>query len=117
MKTNETKFTPGPWACEKTGDGKRFIIGDNQSTWGTHVAEVHRDDIDRDEAEANAALIRHAPELFAALVALVEAKDASIDQFTAKEIDGIEAAMKRAREVMDLAAPSNTKPTDAQRSP
>jgi len=66
MKTN-TKFTAGPWACEKTGDGKRWIIGENQSTWGTHVGEVHRDDIDRDEAEANAGLIQRAPEMHALL--------------------------------------------------
>lgn len=105
MKTNVTKFTPGPWACEKTGDGKRFIIGDNQSSWGTHLAEVHRDDIDRDEAEANAALIRHAPELFAALEDMVAAYDDDTEEAF--------PALDRAREALALAAPSNTKVTNS----
>ena len=59
----KTQHTPGPWKCDKSGDGKWWTIGRGQSTWGTHVAEVHRDDIDREEAEANCRLILLAPEL------------------------------------------------------
>lgn len=61
---------------------------------------------------APVAPIQRAPELFAALVALVEAENASIDQFTAKEIAGIEAAMKRAREALALAAPTGGSKSD-----
>jgi len=61
MKT--TKHTPGPWTCQRTGDHKRYIIGDGQTKWGTEVAEVYSDDTDHDEAAANAALIQHTPDM------------------------------------------------------
>lgn len=59
--------TPGPWTCKQTGDQKAYIIGEGQSAWGTHVAEVYSDDTDGDEARANACLITAAPELLAVL--------------------------------------------------
>ena len=116
MKTNETKFTTGPWACEKTGDGKRLIIGDNQSSWGTHVGEVHRDDIDRKEAEANAALIRKAPEMFAALVKCSAHLGAEIEQkaLTESAADGTQALSREVATLLDVvAAPSNNQASHA----
>lgn len=71
----QTAHTPGPWTSERTGDGKAYIIGNRQSAWGTHVAEVYADDTDRDEAKANAALIQHAPDLLAACQALLKVAD------------------------------------------
>lgn len=109
MKTNDTKFTPGPWKCEHTGDHKRYVIGDGQSLFGTHVAEVYSDDTDTDEAAANAALIQHAPDLLAALVALVETEEASKQRFEVGEVIALEAAMQTARSALQkaLSRPSN----------
>jgi hypothetical protein len=115
MKTN-TKFTPGPWTCKPTGDRKRYIVGENQSAWGTDVGEVYSDDTDRDEAAANAALIQHAPELFAALAAAIDTLEEHADDerkfYGAEDKHGIaeaaEEVLRRAREAMALAAPSNT---------
>ena len=63
--------TPGPWPSEPTGDGKRIIIGDGlvDGPGGYEVAEVYSDDCDRDEANANAALIRMSRDLAAELIA------------------------------------------------
>jgi hypothetical protein len=66
---SETKHTPGPWKCERSGDGKYYLVGDGQSSWGTHVAEVYSDDTDKHEAAANARLIHASPELLAYAVA------------------------------------------------
>ena len=60
--------TPGPWNLSKSGDGKSITIGEGQSSWGTRVGEVYRDDIDSDEADANARLIAAAPEMLEALI-------------------------------------------------
>ena len=62
-----SKHTPGPWTLTRTGDQKRWIVGDRQSAWGTEVAEVYSDDTDPDEASANAHLIAAAPSLLEAL--------------------------------------------------
>lgn len=70
------QWTPGPWSCKRTGDGKRYIIGAGQSAWGTHVAEVYADDTDADEAAANAALVKSAPDLYARLKLLVDTIEA-----------------------------------------
>ena len=109
MKTNDTKFTPGPWKCQHTGDRKHYVIGAGQSLFGTHVAEVYSDDTDTDEAAANAALIQHAPDLLAALVALIEAEEASKQRFDVGEVIALEAAMQTARAALQkaLSRPSN----------
>lgn len=60
---NFTGHTPGPWTSTPSGDGKCYIIGDGQSSWDTHVAEVYSDDTDRDEAAANNRLIQLATDL------------------------------------------------------
>ena len=65
-----SKHTPGPWTLTRTGDHKRWIVGNRQSTWGTEVAEVYSDDTDPDEAAANARLIATAPELLVELRAV-----------------------------------------------
>ena len=65
------KHTPGPWKCRQSGDGKFYLIGEGQPSWRTHVGEVHSDDIDSDEAAANASLIAAAPELLDLLKELV----------------------------------------------
>lgn len=57
-------------------------------------ADAWRNHMKNAERERDAALT--------ALAALVAAEDASIDKFTAREIDGIEAAMKTARSVLSL---------------
>lgn len=49
--------TPGPWTLTHTGDRKRYILGENQSSWGTDVGEIYSDDTDANEAKANATLI------------------------------------------------------------
>jgi len=52
------KASPGPWPMTPIrGGDKHILIGDHCSTWGTHVAEVYRDDTDTNEADANAQLI------------------------------------------------------------
>lgn len=68
----KTKYTPGPWKLDLVGDGKRWILGNGQSSWGTEVGEVYRDDTDRDEAEANAKLIAAAPALLELLQQMLD---------------------------------------------
>lgn len=73
----ETKFTTGPWKyldfeCEEGGE---VVYG--QDTCKRPIAEAifWDDQVPREEAKANARLIAAAPELFEALVGMV-------DQFT-----------------------------------
>lgn len=118
MNTNNTKFTPGPWACKLTGDRKHWILGDGQSTWGTEVGTIHRDDIDRDEAEANATLIRNAPEMFAMLAKCAGHLGKEIERKTLNEsaADGTQALSREVAALLDaVAAPPNT--ADQRRSP
>ncbi len=70
-------WTPGPWPIEKTGDGKRILVGVGliDGPRGYDVAEVYSDDCDWDEAEANAHLIAAAPELADATARLIAAFD------------------------------------------
>lgn len=91
------KHTPGPWTKDLTGDGKYYIIGDGQSQWGTHVAEVYSDDTDRDEAAANSNLIQHAPELLAACEAALAAFRAKCEGQHAWPREQLEAAIAKAK--------------------
>jgi hypothetical protein len=74
-----TKHTPGPWRKIRTGDGKRYVIGEGQSKWGTEVAEVYADDTDPEEAKANACLIQRAPEMLDVLEDVSEYLDGYAD--------------------------------------
>lgn len=69
-----------------------------------YACPVCRNEVSTKDAPHTAKLIRDngdlanaAPDLLAALVELTAAEDSSIEQFTAKEIDRITAAMKMAR--------------------
>ncbi|QPQ55567.1 hypothetical protein IC614_02905 [Allosphingosinicella flava] len=78
------QFTPGPWPVKRSGDGKRYIVGDGlvEGPHGYEVAEVYSDDCDPDEAKANAHLIASAPEL-------VDACEDSLKTLTAETIGTI----------------------------
>lgn len=66
-----SKYTPGPWAW--LVDDKCIWIGVRGSANYLHTfAEVDYDDVDHEEAEANALLIAAAPELLEALCLLVD---------------------------------------------
>lgn len=80
---------------------------------GYHVRVRHFDDEDADVWECQSPLCTafglywHTPrekdecgKLRCALIALVKAEEASIDQFTAKEIDALERALDRANRVL-----------------
>ena len=87
MKQTKEKFTPGPWKATET-------ININ---WGTETALAcpieagdsivalniitgpFVDDVTEAEGEANAALISAAPDLYAALEALLKAVDSGIE--------------------------------------
>lgn len=62
------KPTPGPWAAEKAETWQKRIRV-NAHDGLDEVAGVYSDDIDFDEAKANARLIAAAPELLEALQA------------------------------------------------
>jgi hypothetical protein len=66
---SERKWTPGPWPIDKTGDGKRIIVGVGlvDGPCGYDLAEIYADDCDPVEAHANAHLIAAAPDLYEAL--------------------------------------------------
>jgi len=80
--------TPGPWPFERTGDGKRYVVGEGlvEGPHGYEVAEVYSDDCDPDEALANARLIAAAPDMLAAL----KSADHALTQFVAFELDARE---------------------------
>ena len=71
--TEKISPTPGPWPMQRTGDGKRIIIGKGlvEGPNGYEVAEVYSDDCPYELAEANARLIAAAPDLLAAVKELV----------------------------------------------
>jgi len=89
-------FTSGPWTCQQTGDRKRYVIGEGQSSWGTHVAEVYSDDIDREEAAANAKLIQSAPDLLDACSRALALLDNSSDEDKTEVREALAATMKKA---------------------
>lgn len=81
---SETKFTPGPWVAAShfaQGEGGRtYIPVLRPGNDPVPLAVVHRD-VDgygKQEGEANAHLIAAAPELFAALAAIVKAGSPSL---------------------------------------
>lgn len=99
----KTSHTPGPWRVAALNETDSYITTEYNTADTGPIARMyfqpHNGDMRRaaQATEANARLIAAAPELLAALVRLTAAQDASIDQFTAKEITEIEAAMAEAR--------------------
>lgn len=83
--TTETKHTAGPWMA-KDGHGGSFDIVGSGHDW---VATVHNG---HDADEANAALIASAPDLLAALEAVLRVADRATDEF-----DAARAAIRKAR--------------------
>lgn len=94
VKTDTSPEAPKhtPWECDLVD----CMVFDSR---GIRVADCNNDEevISYEQQEANSRLLAAAPELLAACKVLTAAQDASIDQFTEKEIDAIEAAMKQAR--------------------
>lgn len=74
------QHTAEPWKAERTGDRKRYLVTGKE---GYCVAEVDSDDIDRDEAAANCALILAAPDLLAICREMLDALDGSTAQVMA----------------------------------
>lgn len=58
----EPKYTPGPWQAELSGDRKRWGISGNADYYINLDCKVDRDDKDNDTADANARLIKAAPD-------------------------------------------------------
>lgn len=94
----EQAWTPGPWPLTRSGDGKRYVVGDGLveadpgKANGYEIAEVYSDDCDGDLAEANARLISAAPELYEAL----EAEFADLEQDIRWAMDSdLDALIKR----------------------
>lgn len=93
-------FTPGLWPLTRTGDGKRYVVGDGLvgGPGGYEVAEVYSDDCDPDEARANANLIAAAPELYEAVErALRHAQHLGIDVEGSSYVKQLRAALAKAR--------------------
>jgi hypothetical protein len=70
-----TKHTPGPWVVQESNAGETVIEHKAliQAQPGSPFAAVHADTFDSDETvDANARLIAAAPELLAALEAIVD---------------------------------------------
>lgn len=63
-----TKFTPGEWRVDPTGDVGPGLIGTSEKP----IAEVYTGDSSESEWMANAALIAAAPELLEALATMVD---------------------------------------------
>lgn len=88
------QHTPGPWEmCYDKGSTRDILSRKHGGICVVRRAGVHNDAT----YNANARLIASAPELIAALIAMVEAEDASCDDFGAEQIDAIERAMEQAR--------------------
>ena len=88
------QHTPGPWvAKELHGNYSGYVIL-REMPCGLRRVDGEKDG--RFNAW-DARLIAAAPELLAALKRLTKAEDSSSEQFTAKEIDEIEASMNEAR--------------------
>lgn len=97
------KFTKGEWVLKMTGDGKAILINEG------YIGLVHSDDIDGDEAWANAKLIAAAPYLLSclqyALSDLEALKELALKgkpgEFTlgmCRRMDSYESAIKKAIE-------------------
>ncbi len=63
------KHTKGAWELKMTGDGKDILINEG------YIGKVHSDDIDEEEAWANAKLIAAAPDLLSCLQRFVDFAD------------------------------------------
>lgn len=70
-----SKHTPGPWKTKDMVTG--WIVGPGTIDGPSYVADVHRhtDGMTDAEAEANAALVSAAPEMLAALEAMLRAHE------------------------------------------
>lgn len=99
---SNTKFTPGPWALEKRKSGCKNLIGDGKML----CAEFTRyltDSPNYIDADANAALIAAAPELYEALdfaQRALDDADLCVNEETGEEYDDVKkmrAALKKAR--------------------
>lgn len=93
------RHTKGTWTYQYTGDGKRIIIGKGlvEGPNGYDVAEVYSDDCPRDEAEANARLISAAPDLLAALEAILLQHD-DREMTTSRSFNLAREALSKAKE-------------------
>ena len=91
--------TPGPWTIDEDGDtnvmGETIAIGilDPQ---GHRVGEADGRDLSLPEAEANARLIAAAPELLAALVALLPLSETRDGHLYGSEFVAADAAIAKA---------------------
>jgi len=78
--------TPGPWGRNIPPASKYNTIYAGRNT---HVAHLHRDGLTPEEIEANANLIAAAPELLAALEALLEHESEDLDVPVSEMIGGV----------------------------
>lgn len=79
--SNRAKHTPGPWNFGmKSGDSEIIVAG------GVALAEVFPTDCTEEEFEANAQLIKAAPELLEALKSLLGTWQCNPDHY-AEEIE------------------------------
>lgn len=73
------KYTPGPWNCSRnSSSGYDIICAENSPV---DVCVVSRRDKSQEEINSNARLIAAAPELLAALLAVVSVADRKTDEF------------------------------------
>ena len=92
-----SKRTPGPWRFEPAG--KRLRVVGARGVWLATAEyapahDVEPGDVDRAQAEANARLIAAAPDLLAALQAMLTALDC--ESVSYREIEAAEAAIAKA---------------------
>ena len=91
---SDTKFTPGPWRYDRTNGspttGEHMIAGAKPG----YLAEVR--DCGSGDVHANAHLIAAAPDLYAALYALLKA-NLSCDDDNIDAADAARAALAKAR--------------------
>lgn len=74
------EHTPGPWTLGSFDGNPAYV-----SVYGPNdelVADVHADEFDENEAEANARLIAAAPDLLAACEALVDGRQETNTDYT-----------------------------------
>jgi len=93
--STEKRFTPGPWLIAETD--RRFVYALNEKGHNRFFAHVQDPHTYKAELEATAALIASAPDMYAALEAILsdyENNSDTISNFTMLEI---EAALKKAR--------------------
>lgn len=92
----KAKHTPGKWYFETDGEGTpaqhhdRYIVAENG---GGRVCTMHPpNDGGRSAMDANARLIAAAPELLAALEALLETCELNLDEMEPETVQVIESA-------------------------